>query len=131
MEVVSEPGDMLLFLLNREVVILREACNYKLHEVPDWTLPGERFIKVLLQKHMLMEGHTCLILQSWKSCMCQKIQLRTGLKSGRRLQPIPALELTSLIVDWILPKFALFGPLDHLFKAIPRRLICSLDNLIS
>ncbi len=47
------------------------------------------------------------------------------------MQLILAEELTGLIVDWIFPKFALFGPLDHLLKAIPRRLICCLDNLIS
>lgn len=32
-------------------------------------------------------------------------------------------ELTSLVVDWILPKLALSGPLDHLLKAAPRNLI--------
>ncbi len=60
---------------------LCEACDYKLHKVPDWTLQGEWF-KVLLQEHMLMEGHTRLLLQAWKSCT--SLRWGTGLKLEAR-----------------------------------------------
>lgn len=64
LEVVPEPGNVLLLLLDSQVRVFGQTGYHQLHEVPHRSLTREALLQVFLQEHMLMERHTGFLLQA-------------------------------------------------------------------
>ena len=64
-EIIPEPVDMGMFLLDSQVGVLGQTHYDQFHKVSDGAPGGESFVKQMLQENVFMKSHLGLFIQTW------------------------------------------------------------------